>query len=448
MNKANFIRNLKKKAKEIRLSIEEEEKLKAYYLKFLNEQNDIIKKTLKNKKKMKKLLTSKEVDALIIKHQKLKYQEITDEINKVSKKRYSWYAVRSRYRKMKLPQKERGIFSNYSPEEELQKHRDKIHQQDEKKVNEKKFKLLIEENERLKKELDALLEMKSGINPVFIEKKVGSNNSEAVAVILASDFHLEETVKPETVNGLNKFNLQIAEERSKQFFQNTLKLLIKEQQNAKIDTIVLALLGDFISGNIHEELLENCSLRPIEAIIFAENILIGGIEFLLNNSDVKIIIPCHVGNHTRITKKIHISTEGGNSLETFMYYHIKNYFKGNPRVEFFISEGYLSYLTVYNFTIRFHHGHAVKYGGGVGGLTIPVNKAIAQWQKLKHADLDCFGHFHQFFDGGNFICNGSLIGYNSFAVMIKGSYERPKQAFFLIDRVRGKTVVCPITFDK
>lgn len=329
----------------------------------------------------------------------------------------------------------------------LEERRERKQRKSEAYQTQKQFDELIKQNEVLQKDLEASLEMKRGIQPIFIEKKVGSNDTEAVAVVLASDFHLEEIVKPETVNGLNKFNLSIAEERSKQFFQNALKLLIKEQKNAKIDTLVLALLGDFISSNIHEELLENCSLRPIEAIIFAENLLIGGIEFLLENSDVKIIIPCHVGNHTRITKKIHISTEKGNSLETFMYHHIRNYFKDNPRVEFHISDGYLSYLTVYNYTIRFHHGHAVKYGGGVGGLTIPVNKAIAQWQKLKHADLDCFGHFHQFFDGGNFICNGSLIGYNSFAVMIKGGFEKPKQAFFLIDKKRGKTVVCPISFE-
>lgn len=331
----------------------------------------------------------------------------------------------------------------------LEQRRERKDRKSEQYQTQKQFDELIKKNDTLQVELEASLEMKKGINPLFIEKKVSSNDSEAVAVILASDFHLEEIVKPETVNGLNKFNLQIAEERSRQFFQNAQKLLVKEQQNAKIDTLILALLGDFISSNIHEELLENCSLRPIEAIIFAENLLIGGIQFLLDNTNVNIIIPCHVGNHTRITKKIHISTEKGNSLETFMYHHIRNFFKDNPRVTFMISDGYLSYLSVFNnFTIRFHHGHAVKYGGGVGGLTIPVNKAIAQWQKLKHADLDCFGHFHQFFDGGNFICNGSLIGYNSFAVMIKGGFERPKQAFFLIDKNRGKTVVCPITFDK
>ena len=398
-----------------------------------------------------KQLTSKEIDELIKKHQGLSYKQIADEINKigyrVKGRKMSEDAIRSRYRKMKLPIKESGHFANATPEEEIVAQKQKFHQRDEKKFNDKKFKLLIQDNEKLQKELEASLQMEKGINPIFIEKKVSNNDSEAVAVILASDFHLEEIVKPETVNGLNKFNLAIAEERAKQFFQNGLKLLLKEQQNARIDTLVLALLGDFISGNIHEELLENCSLRPIEAIIFAENILIGGIDFLLENSNVNLIIPCHVGNHTRITKKIHISTEKGNSLETFMYHHLKNHFKNNARVTFIISDGYLSYLTLFNnFTIRFHHGHAVKYGGGVGGLTIPVNKALAQWQKLKHADLDCFGHFHQFFDGGNFICNGSLIGYNAFAIMIKGGYEKPKQAFFLVDKKRGKTVVCPITF--
>ena len=50
----------------------------------------------------------------------------------------------------------------------------------------------------------------------------------------------------------------------------------------------------------------------------------------------------------------------------------------------------------------------------------------------------------QFFDGGNFISNGSLIGYNAFAVKIGASYEPPRQAFCLIDSKRGKTGVFPI----
>jgi hypothetical protein len=103
-----------------------------------------------------------------------------------------------------------------------------------------------------------------------------------------------------------------------------------------------------------------------------------------------------------------------------------------------------SYLQVYDTTIRFQHGHAIKYGGGVGGIYIPVNKAIAQWNKARHADLDVFGHFHQQRDGGNFVVNGSLIGYNAFAMSIKADYEQPKQALFLMDKKRGRTCLWPL----
>lgn len=358
--------------------------------------------------------------------------------------------VESIRRKLRLVKPQgHGKVTSPDPKQAIEAQRKLQESKELKKLDKKKLDFLMSENERLEKELHASLELKRNIHPKEIEYKVSTKDTEAVAVVLASDFHLEEKVDPRKVNGLNTYTLEVAEERVKQFFQNTVKLLKKEQHQTKIDTLILALLGDIISSNIHDELLENCQLRPIEAIIFGENLLISGINYILKHTDVKLVIPCHVGNHTRITKKVHISNEQGNSLEYFMYHHLKNYYKDNPRVEFLISESYLSYVTLWDkYTIAFQHGHAVKYGGGIGGLTIPMNKAIAQWEKLKHADLYCLGHWHQFFDGGNFIVNGSLIGWNAFATFIKASYEKPKQAFFLIDSKRNmKTVVCPITFD-
>lgn len=332
--------------------------------------------------------------------------------------------------------------------EEIEIYEERREKSKETNLQTKKINILLDENKNLQKQLEASYKIKEGIKPYSFDYKISDNIGESVAVVIASDWHIEETVKPETINGLNKYTLDISEQRTQQFFQNVLKMVKKEQNETKIETLVLALLGDFITGNIHEEFLETCSLRPMEAIIMAENLLIGGIDYLLKNSKLKLVIPCAVGNHTRITKQVHIGTEQGNSLETFMYHHLKNYYKDNKRVEFLIAEGYLSYLTLWNFTICFQHGHAIKYGGGVGGLTVPMNKAMAQWEKLRHADLYIAGHWHQFFDGGNFIINGSMIGYNPFAVFIKANFERPKQAFFLINKkYNAKTVVIPIMFE-
>jgi hypothetical protein len=135
----------------------------------------------------------------------------------------------------------------------------------------------------------------------------------------------------------------------------------------------------------------------------------------------------------------------GNSLEYAMYHVLAKDFDGNKRVKFLITTSYLSFVTVGGYTIRFHHGHAIKYGGGIGGIFIPAFKAISQWQKSRSADLDVFGHFHASKDGGNFLCNGSLIGYNEYAVSIKCDYEKPKQTFFLVDhKRREKTITTPI----
>ena len=296
----------------------------------------------------------------------------------------------------------------------------------------------------LEAEVDAMQALKEHPTHYKICPCEGDVKSEAVAVMVASDWHIEEMVYEWQVSGLNEFNAQICKERIGRFFRHGVKLLHKEQSRTHIDTLVLALLGDFISGGIHDELLEGNRLLPIDAIIEAQEHIASGIQYLLANTDVKLVIPCSSGNHGRMTQKIRISTEAGNSLERMMYHSLAQQFAGEPRVQFVISNGYHTYVKVFNFVMRFHHGHSVRYHGGVGGITIPLNKAVDAWNKGRYADLDVIGHFHTFLDGGRWLANGSIVGYGAYSLSIKASPESPRQAFFLVDRDFGKTVVAPI----
>ena len=307
----------------------------------------------------------------------------------------------------------------------------------------KKYQYLLNQIEILKKERSAVYRLGEKPHIVSIVPE-GKDTSEATAFIIASDWHYEETVKPEVVSGLNKYNLNIAHQRVTKFFQGGLRLYDLMRKDVKIKNIVLALIGDFITGNIHEEFLETCSLQPMDAIWEVYEEIVSGIDFLLKNSDANLIIPCVSGNHPRITKQIHYSTESGNSLEYFMYRSIAKRYEKNRRVSVIVAKGYHCYLDIYGKVIRFHHGHAIRYAGGIGGITIPANKAIAQWNKARHADLDVFAHFHQLKNLGNWVCNGSLIGYNAFALRIKADYETARQSFFLFDRDRGLTITAPI----
>ena len=286
-----------------------------------------------------------------------------------------------------------------------------------------------------------------GINTFDISPKLPSGAAEGTVVVAASDWHIEEKVTLEQTSGLNEATLDSMKRRITRFFQSTLRLTQLLRQDCHIDQMVMALLGDFITNDIHEEFAENNQLLPMPALIEAESWIISGLQFLLDESDLTITLPCHSGNHARTTKDSRFSTEYGHSLEYLMYTHLADRFRNEERLNFIIPKGYHSYVNVYDKVLRFHHGHNIRYSGGVGGIFIPAFKAIAQWNKARHADLDFFGHYHQSKDGGSFLSNGSGIGYNSFALGIKADYEKPQQTLTLIDKRRGRTCTWPILLE-
>lgn len=333
--------------------------------------------------------------------------------------------------------------SNYTLKSDVNLHKLKTHSSDIK----KKYKALLQEHEHLQRRVSIYENMKAqDKKPYTIVPRQSSRTAEATACLIASDWHLEERIDPSTVDFLNEYNIDVAKQRIRTFFKNGLSLIELMRAGTRIDTIVLALLGDVITGYIHEELMEDNYLSPTQAILEARELIIEGIDFLLREGKFKhMIIPCAFGNHGRTTLRKKFSTSYKNSFEWMMYHGLRDVFRDNRRVEFIISNGPHTWVNLYNkYDIRFHHGDAISYQGGVGGITIPVNKAIAKWNTIKKAYLDVFGHFHQFIDGGNFLCNGSVIGYSTYATMIKASYEQPRQAFFLVDRDRGKTIVAPV----
>lgn len=387
-----------------------------------------------------------------MKHEKLSVEEYHNVLRNNSDKSYEELAemtgrtpesVRKSCRKLNLPHKRlTSQVRKYPAEQQFQLDMEKLRLTHEEKGTDKKYKLALAEIMRLRDDLETMVSVKDSVSTYTI-REAKNTGGEAVAVVVASDWHVEENVKPETVNGSNEYTMAIAKKRAETFFQHALLLVKKEQHAVKINTLVLGLLGDFFSGNIHDELMETCEVAPQDAMIFAQNLIASGIEFLLANSDLKIVIPCCVGNHSRMTKKVHISTEHGNSLEWAMYNFLAKYFSKEKRVTFVLSRSYHNYIDIFGYVIRFHHGHAVNYGGGVGGLTTPMIKAVNRWDVDRKAYLSVCGHFHQKMDGERFIVNGSLIGDSPYGKRL-GFTGRPEQVFFLIDKKRGKTIVAPI----
>lgn len=294
-------------------------------------------------------------------------------------------------------------------------------------------KYYLSEIQRLEKLLSASATISKTPQIYKIEKQKTKRFSQSTPIIFASDWHYEEEVKPETVSGLNEFNLSIADQRIQNFIRNSTRLLEIHSKDTEIRDVIFALGGDFITGDIHRDNIESCQLSPTEALWAVQNHLASCIEHYLKETDFNFIIPCHSGNHARTTKEQLWANEQGHSLEWLMYNNLAHWFKNEPRLKFMIADGLHLYIDVAGFDTRTHHGHAIKYNGGVGGITIPVNKAIGQWNKGRRASHDYFGHYHTYLPSNNFNCNGSLIGYNPYAMSSKCDFEKPVQSFSLIN---------------
>jgi hypothetical protein len=266
--------------------------------------------------------------------------------------------------------------------------------------------------------------------------------SESVATCQLSDWHVEETVKASAVNGLNRYSLRVAEARINHLVENIVYLLKLHRHGTRIDTLVLQLLGDFMTGFIHDELIETNSLHPLQAVLWLHDKLSAVLRVLIEESRCRqIVAVCTVGNHGRSTEKRRIKTRVENSYEWLLY---KMLAKHLPEIDWRIADGYFVYLPVFDAMWRHHHGDDLNYQGGVGGITIPVNKAIAQWDKTRWADYDWFGHWHQRVVMRKYQCNSSLIGYSEHALSIKAEFERPSQNFSLWEKDHGLTVTTPI----
>jgi hypothetical protein len=280
------------------------------------------------------------------------------------------------------------------------------------------------------------------INLVYkYDKQAKGHESAAVAVL--SDWHVEEKVDPRTVSELNEFNLSVADKRIEKATKAILRLTEIERGGRDIPILVLAILGDLMTGYIHEELREENELSPTQTILWLRERVSKMINTLRKEGKFeRILIPCSIGNHGRTTIKPRHSTAYKNSYEWLLYKLLEQ--EITDGVTWFIGESYHTYLNVYDKTFRFHHGDGLKYQGGIGGLTIPVEKAIASWNKGKQADIDIFGHWHTSQQNPKWISNGSLVGHNAYSISIKAAYEPPQQTYFLFDNKRGRTGTWPI----
>lgn len=269
-----------------------------------------------------------------------------------------------------------------------------------------------------------LAEMKPDVPGWLINSKK-AKDSPGVPTLLCSDWHWGEVIDPTQVNGKNEYNLEIAQLRARSVVNNTIDLLNNHLVNPNYPGIVLALGGDMVSGDIHEELSATNEKEMMPVLLDLYGVLIWVIKAFADKFG-KVFVPCVTGNHGRNTKKIRAKGRTFTSFDWLLYQFLDRHFHPthpgtgehlpgyDDRVQFMISAGPDVLYHVYNRRYLLTHGDQFRGGDALIGALGPIvrgdhRKRARNMQIDMSYDTIIMGHWHQLMQTQRFIVNGCFV---------------------------------------
>jgi len=288
--------------------------------------------------------------------------------------------------------------------------------------------------------------------PEWTQAPLAAQSSPGVPLLFLSDFHWGEVVHPSQINGVNKFNLSIAQERLTYTIETAIHLLRILDKDLDYPGIVVPLGGDMISGNIHDELTATNELNTMPTVLDLYGQLVAGIGRLADTFGA-VFLPCVSGNHGRDTRKIWGKDRHHTSFDWLTYRFLAKHFEGDKRVTFFIPDSSDALFRIFSTRFNLTHGDQFRGGdsiiGPLGPLTRGNQKKQARNQSVDlEYDVMLCGHWHQYIHLSRLIVNGSLKGYDEYAYQNNFGFEVPQQALFVTHPRHGITYRMPVNCEQ
>jgi hypothetical protein len=149
---------------------------------------------------------------------------------------------------------------------------------------------------------------------------------------MLADWHLGEVVERAEVNGVNEYNLKIAEERANRAIEGMIRLARKHTENTRSYAgAVLPLVGDFVSGGLHAELKATDEEEAIGASIIARDWLRDAIKRVAGEFG-RVYVPAVAGNHGRNTAKPEFKRYYKKNFDWLIIRLLETDFQDDPRV--------------------------------------------------------------------------------------------------------------------
>jgi len=273
-----------------------------------------------------------------------------------------------------------------------------------------------------------------------------------VPTVFVSDLHWAEVITASQINGVNRYDLKIAQTRMQRLAESTIRLLSILSPKMDYPGIVIPLGGDMVSGNIHDELTTTNHFNSMPTVLdLFENL--GSFIATMADTFGRVFLPCVTGNHGRNTQKIWNKDRHHTSFDWLLYCFLAKHFVGDPRITFLIPDGPDAYYKIYNYKYLLTHGDQFRGGDGLIGALGPIIRGDHK-KRSRNTQIDMdydtliMGHFHQYMHLTRLIVNGSLKGYDEYAYNNNFPFEKPQQALWLTHPKYGITYRMPVFIDK
>lgn len=284
--------------------------------------------------------------------------------------------------------------------------------------------------------------------PKWLAPGAPKASKRATLVLLLSDMHFDEVVRPEEVGGLNAYDRRIAELRLRTWAENSVKLARHYLAGVTYDGVVLMLGGDTFSGDIHEELSQTNADTSLGSLLhWSEQI--GAAVDLLADEFGKVHVAAVPGNHGRTSRKPRAKLRARTNFDWLLAKMLERAGAKDRRLTFQVADDADALISIYGRGHLLTHGDQVTGGSGIGGIWPPIMRMRAR--KAQRAmsigapfDTLWMGHWHQLIQTPGLIINGSTKGTDEYAWLNNFGHEPPQQALAVVTPEHGITLQAPV----
>lgn len=240
---------------------------------------------------------------------------------------------------------------------------------------------------------------------------------EHAAVLVLTDLHGEEVVEADETEGMIEFNWQIFLDRMWAVVDKTIKIVNTRRKARDIKKLYINLLGDIITGEIHDELMRTNSFTRPTAVVNIAHVISQVVQVLASHFD-EVIVSGVAGNHGREDKKTSTKQLAERNWDTAIYRLCAMMTDKLPNVTWNITKSYAMVVNVLGNRILLKHGDDVHGGTHPFYPLIRDTAKEADKRRGTEHEFDYIqqGHLHTWsvLENVRFLCP-SLMGGSQYA---------------------------------